>query len=178
MTGWSIRQRKKGQHRFGEDSAERLRQAGEALIDGMRRHLAVAVQRDEEEDEEAIAVGGLTVLTRQDFVVTDYDGLISAGRDAYLRTWPDDRPDDPARQVPDVGGAPYELVHAGGRYAPGDVDQLRPKASITVFHAQETLLSAEQIDFAVEQRRLLLTKPTDYRRPQGPHREGLLRHLL
>ena len=58
--------------------------------------------------------GVVAVLRREDYLVTDVDRVIDAGRRAYLRTWPHDLPDDAEFRVDSLGPALYELLHAHG----------------------------------------------------------------
>lgn len=66
---------------------------------------------DEEAEDTAGTTGVLSVVGRWDFRVTDSAALVEAGRQAYLRAWPDDTPDDATYRVEDVGQAAGELMH-------------------------------------------------------------------
>jgi hypothetical protein len=71
--------------------------------------------REEDNPHDAVAYHGVVaILRREDYLVTDPDRVIEAGRSAYLRTWPNDRPDDAAFRVSNLGQALYELLHARG----------------------------------------------------------------
>jgi hypothetical protein len=54
----------------------------------------------------------LSCLCRWDFIVTDEQAVVAAGRHAYARTWPSDTEEDAWFAVSDLGGAAMEIVHA------------------------------------------------------------------
>lgn len=56
----------------------------------------------------------IAVLMRHDFLITDREALIAAGRAAYLEVWPGDIADDAEFDVQTVGQAVYQLMHASG----------------------------------------------------------------
>ncbi|MFE3448292.1 hypothetical protein ACFXJ8_05090 [Nonomuraea sp. NPDC059194] len=74
------------------------------------------VEEDEEEaeSEETEPAERIAVLMRHDFVITDREALMAAGRAAYLRVWPDDIEDDSEFDVQTVDRAVYQLMHASG----------------------------------------------------------------
>jgi hypothetical protein len=93
---------------------------------------------DDLEGEVEIPFSGVVaVLRRNDYLVTDREQLIAAGRAAYLRTWPQDEPDDAAVRVDSVGVALYEMLHAHGDLSPDEVfaqtPGIVPAASTVVF---------------------------------------------
>lgn len=65
-------------------------------------------------DDESPQGDVLSVLGRWDFRILDEQVVISAGRDAYLRVWPDDTEEDASIRVQDVEAATGELMHADG----------------------------------------------------------------
>lgn len=69
---------------------------------------------DGDEDAEDWPTTGISVHQRHDYVVTDEDALLAAGRQAYLRVWPDDDEAAAAADVTYVGRALYQLAHADG----------------------------------------------------------------
>jgi hypothetical protein len=86
----------------------------------------------EEEDKDGTA-GVLSVVGRWDFRVTDSAAVVEAGRQAYLRAWPDDTPDDAAYRVEDVGQAAGELMHGDDLAALHAAPGLQPyRFAITV----------------------------------------------
>lgn len=119
--------------------------------------LYVAADDDAEylEDAEELPASGLTVLQRHDYAVTDEEAVLTAGRAAYLRVWPDDDEADAARDVTHLAGALYQLAHADGW---GSLDQapgLQPAGGAVVVAAQEWLLAGDPNEwpdelFAVE----------------------------
>ncbi|MFI6325083.1 hypothetical protein ACIBG8_46735 [Nonomuraea sp. NPDC050556] len=95
---------------------------------------------EEEPAAPAEPTEGLAVLRRHDFVITDREALMAAGRAAYLRVWPDDTEKDAASDVHDVNRAIYQLLHA----APDPLDNipgLRPGAWV-----QLTLAATEPLN--------------------------------
>jgi hypothetical protein len=57
---------------------------------------------------------GISVLQRHDFRIIDEAAVISAGRAAYLRVWPQDDPAAAVADVTSVGRALYQIAHADG----------------------------------------------------------------
>lgn len=105
---------------------------------------------DDEEDEgnldDAIVAGGaVSVVSRQDFVVTDAEAVFAAASEAWSRTR--EEPADKA-DIPSAGHALYELIHDGGRDSLNNRPGLMPLASITVFRQPEAPLDGARMDEA------------------------------
>jgi hypothetical protein len=83
--------------------------------------------------------GVVAVLRRDDYLVTDREALIAAGRAAYLRAWPEDEPDDAAIRVDSVGIALHEMLHAHGDLSADEVLAQTPG----IVPAASTILFAE-----------------------------------
>jgi hypothetical protein len=103
-------------------------------------------QEDTDEDDGTpVAFSGVVaVLRREDYLDTDHDLVIDAGRRAYLRTWPNDQPDDAEFRVDSLGPALYKLVHAQSEANLGEVlaetGGLLPGRSTILFaHAPDQL---------------------------------------
>jgi hypothetical protein len=79
---------------------------------------------DEEEDGEPLPADGISVLQRRDYAVTDEAAVMTAGRRAYLRVWPDDDEAAAAADVTHLGRAAYQLAHADGWESLDDVEGL------------------------------------------------------
>ena len=101
---------------------------------------AYAEEDDEEETEEATGpTAGISVLQRHDYVVTDEAAVLSAGRQAYLRAWPDDDEVAAADDVTHMGRALYQVAHADG-WRLDQVEGLRPTGGcVVVVDREETL---------------------------------------
>lgn len=102
----------------------------------------------------------LTVLHRADFVVTDEQAVIQAGKDAYHDTWePDDEPVD----VADLGEALQQLRNAGGIEALAETPGLASAGATTWILEATELLDEHDPDewhtpFATDESRQLLLR--------------------
>ena len=95
---------------------------------------------DEEEDGEPLPADGISVLQRRDYAVTDEAAVMTAGRRAYLRVWPDDDEAAAAADVTHLGRAAYQLAHADGWESLDDVEGLEPTGGcVAVVHQDELL---------------------------------------
>ncbi|GAA1313009.1 hypothetical protein Psi02_68720 [Planotetraspora silvatica] len=96
---------------------------------------------DEDEDEDD-STERIAVLMRHDFLITNREALMAAGRAAYLKAWPADAEDDAAADVQAADRAIYQLMHAsGGDRILDDVPGLMPDSSVQV-----TLYVEEPLD--------------------------------
>jgi hypothetical protein len=84
-------------------------------------------------EESADAGGVLSVLTRTDHYVEDFEQLIEAGRCAYRGIQPDAGEDEVRAQVPDVSSALYEILHANEDEVPFPFPAARPIAGMAWF---------------------------------------------
>lgn len=107
---------------------------------------------DEEDDEEGEAVvgNGLSILSRQDFVLTDEEAALAAGRTAYSAVWPKDPPTAAAADVTNIGRALYQYAHLNGWDKVKEMPGLVPTGAVTVVHAHEELLRADPAEWPEE----------------------------
>jgi len=98
-------------------------------------------EEEEEDEDEQVATTGLSILQRRDYRVLDEASVITQGRDAYRRVWPDDTQTDATEDVTSLGGALYQLAHDAGTWDVLErVDGLRPAGgSLVVVAHDETL---------------------------------------
>lgn len=68
---------------------------------------------EEPEDEESVG-GALSVITRVDLTLESPEALLAAGRDAYLRLWPDETDEDAEVAVDGPVQAVYTMAHEAG----------------------------------------------------------------
>lgn len=95
---------------------------------------------DETGEEDLEPSVGISVLQRQDYRVTNEAAVMSAGRAAYLRVWPEDDEAAAAADVTHLGRALYQIAHADGWHSLNGVDGLRPTGgSVRVVDREETL---------------------------------------
>jgi hypothetical protein len=78
---------------------------------------------DDDEPEPSV---GISVLQRHDYRVTDEAAVMSAGRAAYLRVWPEDDEAAAAADVTYLGRALYQIAHADGWSSLDHVEGLYP----------------------------------------------------
>jgi len=69
---------------------------------------------EEEDDDDHGPIAGVSVLRRNDFVVSNEATVIKAGRKAYRRVWPEDDAAAAAADVTHLGRALYQIAHADG----------------------------------------------------------------
>ncbi|MFD1827079.1 hypothetical protein [Mumia zhuanghuii] len=73
------------------------------------------VDDDDFADEEVGADGPImSVFGRHDVVVHDDGAVVTAGREAYMRAWPNEEAEDARVRVADVRSAVFEVIHADG----------------------------------------------------------------
>lgn len=100
---------------------------------------------DDEDDDEPVA--GVSVLQRRDYRVVDESAVMDAGRQAYLRVWPDDDEAAAAADVTHLGRALYQLAHADGWHSLDQVEGLRVTAGAVVVVEQDELLGGDPDDW-------------------------------
>ncbi|MFI6482556.1 hypothetical protein ACIBH1_31800 [Nonomuraea sp. NPDC050663] len=131
---------------------DRLSQAAgrfkEAQFDLTGTYPSFDVTQDEDDWEEdhsdSPPAERIAILMRHDFVITDQEALLKAGRAAYLQTWPDDIDDDALFDVQTADRAVYQLLHASGQdQILRDVPGLSPTGGV-----QATRDVNEPLDFA------------------------------
>jgi hypothetical protein len=91
------------------------------------------------DDEQAGPTAGVSVLSRRDYEVVDHDAVMQAGREAYLRVWPDDDEDAAAADVTHLGRALYQIAHADGWDNIGSAPGLAPFVGVTLVHRLDEL---------------------------------------
>jgi hypothetical protein len=110
---------------------------------------------EDDEDEDAEADGqwpttGISVVQRRDYVVSDTDSVLAAGRAAYLRVWPDHTEADSDADVSHLGRALYQLAHAEGWDSLAAVEGLEPVAGIVAVVKQDEFLGPDPDEWADE----------------------------
>lgn len=101
---------------------------------------------DDDDSDEVVEVGpvaGVTVLRRDDYVVSDLAGILEAGRTAYQRAWPEDDAAAATADVTHLGRALYQIAHADGWDSLRRIWGLRPVAGVTLVQSSEELLGAD-----------------------------------
>ncbi|WP_344484924.1 hypothetical protein [Nonomuraea monospora] len=139
-----------------ESSVAALRVAAQALKEAIDGHLAVltagtdpsaergAVLRALASYDDALTsvtaapeparTGGvLSVLTRTDHHVADFEQLVEAGRSAYRAIQPDAGEDEVRAEVPDVSSALYEILHVNEDEVPFPFPAAKPIAGMVWF---------------------------------------------
>lgn len=92
----------------------------------------------------------LSVLGRWDFVVTDKDAVMRAGRAAYSRLWPNTSRDDAEEEVRDVAAAANAIMHAV------DLPALKETPGLSITQATVTFIRhRDTSDFADNAFRIL-----------------------
>lgn len=107
-------------------------------------------QAEEEDEGEEWPTSGISVLQRHDYVVTDEDAVLAAGREAYLRVWPDDDETAAAADVTHVGRALYQLAHADGWNSLYKATGLDAVGGFIAVVKQDELLGPDPDDWAAE----------------------------
>jgi hypothetical protein len=105
---------------------------------------------DEDEGTEPAVGSGLSVVTRQDFIVIDEGAALDAGRSAYRSVWPDDPPAAADEDVTHLGRALYQYAHLNGWDKVKDMAGVAPVGAITVVQANEELLRGNPDDWPEE----------------------------
>ncbi|RNL65784.1 hypothetical protein EFK50_01705 [Nocardioides marmoriginsengisoli] len=123
-------------------------------LTGIGYPLGILMELEDEEVDEGDAeewpVEGISVLQRHDYVVTDEDAVLAAGRQAYLQAWPEDDEAAAAADVNHVGRALYQVAHAEGWGSLRKVPGLAPVGGFTGVVRQDELLGPDPDDWAAE----------------------------
>lgn len=100
---------------------------------------------DDDDDDEAdeTPARGVSVLRRSDYAVADEEAVMEAGRQAYLRVWPEDGAEAAAADVTHLGRALYQIAHADGWDALDEVEGLRPTGGVVLVQPSDELLGAD-----------------------------------
>jgi hypothetical protein len=144
-------------------SSEAVRQAFAALSNAEFDYSAQGsplgpLESDEElmEDFEEVPLdesaehNQISILLRRDFAVVSQAAVLEAGRAAYLQAWPDDTPEQAARDVTHLGRALYQVMHAGDLEALSQTEGLQPTAGVVLTVGREQLLSGADFEALVE----------------------------
>lgn len=146
-----------------DESAERVREAYIALSQAEFDYsstlapFALLESEDDEDDFEDVPLdpeaehNQISVMIRRDYAVTSEAEIVKAGREAYLKVWPDDTPDQADEDVQDLGRALYQVMHAGGVDALDETPGLQPTAGVLLTVAREQLMSGADFESIVEQ---------------------------
>jgi hypothetical protein len=112
---------------------------------------------------------GISVVQRHDYVVADEAAVLTAGRQAYLRTWPDDDVAAAAADVTHVGRALYQLAHADGWNSLYKAPGLDAVGGFIAVVRQEELFGPDPDEWAAEvldeDAELLYSQSDIYRAP-------------
>lgn len=126
-------------------------------------------QTDEEDEGEEWPTSGISVLQRHDYVVRDEDAVLEAGRQAYLRVWPDDDEAAAAADVTHVGRALYQVAHADGWNSLYKTRGLEALGGFIGVVKQDELFGPDSDDWAAavltEDAELLYSQDDIYRAP-------------
>ncbi len=98
---------------------------------------------DDEEDADPGPVGGVSILRRTDFMVTDEDSVLKAGRKAYRRSTGKAKKKSAAAHVTHLGEALYQIAHADGWDSLIRVQGLQPIGGIVLVQSSEELLGSD-----------------------------------
>lgn len=98
---------------------------------------------EEEEDADPGPVRGVSILRRTDFMVTDEDSVMKAGRKAYRRSTGKASKKSSAAHVTHLGEALYQLAHADGWDSLIDVQGLEPIGGIALVQSCDELLGGD-----------------------------------
>ena len=88
-------------------------------------------------------MAGVSVLRRDDYVVSKEAAVLKAGRKAYRRMWPEDDAAAATADVTHLGRALYRIAHADGWDSLRHVKGLRPVGGVTIVQSSEELLGAD-----------------------------------
>ncbi|MEV4177075.1 hypothetical protein [Nonomuraea sp. NPDC049709] len=92
----------------------------------------------------------LSILTRTDYLVDDFDEIIAAGRRAYRSIEPDAGEDEVRAEVSDVTGAIYEILHTNGDEVPFPFPGARPITGMIWFLEAGEAMSVEYHNHPVD----------------------------
>lgn len=88
---------------------------------------------DTGEPEDLDSGGTVSILSRIDYHIEDFDQLLEEGRKSYRQIEPDASLEEVNDAVPDLSGAIYEIMHANGDRIPFPFPSGIPIAGITWF---------------------------------------------
>lgn len=116
---------------------------GNSFPFGFLHNLVDDVDDEEKPDEEQQPSTGISVIQRHDYRVTDDAAVLSAGRRAYLRVWPEDDENAANADVTHLGRALYQIAHAYGWESLGDVEGLRPTGACVIVVSRDDTLGPD-----------------------------------
>lgn len=142
-------------------SAERVRDAYIALSRAEFDYSSTLapfalLESDDDEDFEDVPLdpeaehNQISIMIRRDYAVTSEAEVLKAGREAYLKVWPDDTASQADEDVQELGRALYQLMHAGGVEALDETPGLQPTAGVVFAVAREQLISGADFESIVE----------------------------
>ncbi len=133
----------------GDELLPALREYADAQFDytGTNYPLNALDDLVDEEDEDGDWDGdddgpvvGVSILRRHDYLVADEESVLTSGRHAYRRVWPDDDAEAAEADVTDLGRALYQIAHADGWDALDDVAGLEPVGGVVIIRPADELL--------------------------------------
>lgn len=143
----------------GDESSGEVVAAGDRLLPAVRAYadaqfdytgtgfpLGIVHEFDENEGDDDIddgPVAGVSVLRRNDYVVSNEAAVMKAGRKAYRRLWPAEDAAAAAADVTHLGRALYQIAHAEGWDSLEQVKGLQPVGGVVVVQSSDELLSAD-----------------------------------
>ena len=130
----------------GDESSGEVVAAGDRLLPAVRAYadaqfdytgtgfpLGIVHEFDENEGDDDIddgPVAGVSVLRRNDYVVSNEAAVMKAGRKAYRRLWPAEDAAAAAADVTHLGRALYQIAHAQGWDSLHQVKALQPVGGV------------------------------------------------
>ncbi|MGW4407925.1 hypothetical protein ACWEJ6_28125 [Nonomuraea sp. NPDC004702] len=105
---------------------------------------------DATETDEPESGGTISILSRIDYRIEDFDRLLEEGRKSYRRIQPDASPEEVNDAVPDLQSAIYEIMHANEDRIPFPFPAGVPIAGITWFLEVDEALGKD-VDRSPEQ---------------------------
>jgi len=98
---------------------------------------------EDEEDVDEEPSGGVSVLWRSDYVVTDELAVMEAGRQAYRRSTGEADPGAAAAEVTHLGVALYQIAQADGWDSLANTEGLQPTAGTVLVQSSDELLGGD-----------------------------------
>lgn len=143
----------------GDEESEEVVAAGHRLVPALLGYadaqfeytgsgFPLGIVHDFDDDDgnevvEEVPVAGVSVLRRDDYVVSKEAAILKAGRKAYRRTWPEDDAAAATADVTHLGRALYQIAHADGWDSLRHVKGLRPVGGVTIVQSSEELLGVD-----------------------------------
>ena len=106
-------------------------------------HQFVEDDDDDEEDVDEEPSGGVSVLRRTDYIVTDELAVMEVGRQAYRCSTGEADPRAAAAEVTHLGVALYQIAHADGWDSLANTEGLQPTAGTVFVQSSDELLGGD-----------------------------------